>query len=357
MQADARAAAADAAGAAEPDGGESSAGDTDGEDDPGLAAAAVCAEARAGPVDMIRDPMPGEGGDAPGAGDADDDWARAGVEQRVSAAGAGVAAADVVVGGHAWLPGAALPAAGAGVQEGLYNPPGYTWLSAVGAGEKDRLRAAWKAWEDAEVDGEDEGVERGLLDPWQRFAHDIVVSSGAERDRLDESVERLAKYQPLRLILTGMAGTGKSRTVRAFVKGRRGVLRKGKPRATDASVKRCCILAAPTGCASFQMRFGATTVHRAFGVRVGYCGPWKNTKADGYRKVYEALKLAKLAVIDEFSMVGRQFFGKILYRVENMMGKDTAALRCPTDTMAAMDVVLSGHPAQAGPIADDRFWK
>ena len=47
-------------------------------------------------------------------------------------------------------------------------------------------------------------VERSDLDPWQKFAYDIVCNC---QERLE----------PLRMMLHGSAGTDKSRTVRSFV--------------------------------------------------------------------------------------------------------------------------------------------
>ena len=130
------------------------------------------------------------------------------------------------------------------------------------------------------VDDDGDGVERSELDAWQRFAHDIVVESAEKRDAEEfDSVGDLRGYKPLRLLVSGSAGTGKSKTLRAFVRGRRAVRKKFvKPGDTEA-VKQCCVLGAPTGCASFHMKYGATTVHRAFGVRVGFCGPWNKQGA------------------------------------------------------------------------------
>ena len=103
-------------------------------------------------------------------------------------------------------------------------------------------------------DGGDE-VTAHVLDPWQQFARDIVNRRGV----LDGSSARL--------ILTGTAGTGKSLVIRSFVNDRRRKAKRG-------SRNRVCLLAAPTSCASFQMKNGATTVHRAFGVPARkFCGP------------------------------------------------------------------------------------
>ena len=41
----------------------------------------------------------------------------------------------------------------------------------------------------------------------------------------------------------------------------------------EDKLRNVCLLAAPTGCASFQLKFGASTLHRIFGIPVGYCGP------------------------------------------------------------------------------------
>ena len=111
--------------------------------------------------------------------------------------------------------------------------------------------------------------------------------------------------------MTGGAGTGKSRTIRAFVGRAQAVV--GEKRGAAHSGE-ACILAAPTGCASFQMKFGACTIHRAFSVPVGYCGPLAEGGA-ALARLQTLLKAAVLAVLDELSMVGRQLLGKVCYLV------------------------------------------
>ena len=127
----------------------------------------------------------------------------------------------------------------------------------------------------------------------------------AEKERTGE----LHRYRALRMYLTGTAGTGKSRTIRAICGLRRSkVLMEG---ASEEAVRDSCVLAAPTGCASFQLKFGASTLHRRFGIPVGYCGPWKSRDDARYRNMKTRLKQARLFVVDEMSMVGRQMLGKI----------------------------------------------
>ena len=84
----------------------------------------------------------------------------------------------------------------------------------------------WDGWKDKSVDDDGDGVERSELDAWQRFAHDIVVGSAEKRDALEASVGDLRGYKPLRLLVAGSAGTGKSKTLRSFVRGRRAVRKK-----------------------------------------------------------------------------------------------------------------------------------
>ena len=58
-------------------------------------------------------------------------------------------------------------------------------------------------------------VDREDLDPWQKFAHDVVMDSRHKK-----------VTDPLRLMLLGTAGTGKSRTIRSFAHAVRKEIRK-----------------------------------------------------------------------------------------------------------------------------------
>ena len=117
-----------------------------------------------------------------------------------------------------------------------------------------------------------------------------------------------------------------------------------------------CLLAAPTGCASFQIKNGATTVHRAFAVPVGYCGPF-NKKGKAYTRVQGKLKHARLAVLDEYSMIGRMFLGKIDYRAGEALSHRSKEMMGNHVSMGGLDVVLAGHSAQAKPIGDEPLYK
>ena len=130
----------------------------------------------------------------------DSDWAKAGPAERLSAAGAAAAAPDGSA-SHAGSVGDGRSAFGV-----HFNPKGRP-VSVVHWSEHDRLKALAKDWYGQAVGDGADAVRRDELDPWQKFAHDIVTGppGGATRS------------EALRLMLLGSAGTGKSRTVRSFV--------------------------------------------------------------------------------------------------------------------------------------------
>ena len=209
---------------------------------------------------------------------------------------------------------------------GLVNPCGMDWEACAFVPWTDgqRLERLYKRWRGEDVDGHDgDGAVRGDLDHWQAFAYDVVEHHDMERERLEaraslQNTGSSTHYKPLRLFLTGKPGAGKSLVVRSFVRARRA---SAHARGVAKHVSRgACVLAAPTGCASFQMKFGAATIHRTFGIPVGYCGPARNKHSATYLKRMARLKSASLFVVDEFSMVGRGMPGKVVYKTKECLG-------------------------------------
>ena len=166
-------------------------------------------------VEMDRAPRP-QPGCAEDAEEADPAWARRSAEERASAAGAAAPAKDRRKGDPAGVGDAGRRGPGFGV---LFNPKGYNWTDPdepcnVHWREYDRLKALRDKWYGKAFVGDGaEAVERHELDPWQKFAHDLVAR------------DRSAVKDPLRLLLLGTAGTGKSRTVRSVVSARRARVR------------------------------------------------------------------------------------------------------------------------------------
>ena len=116
----------------------------------------------------------------------------------------------------------------------------------------------------------------------------------------------------------------------------------------------------------FELKFGASTLHRAFGVPGGYCGPWTNRGDGRFKKMKTRMDQAKLFVMDEMSMIGRQMLGKIEYKIMNTLF-GTSTRRCGDEmtvagrrvmtTLGGKDVVMSGDFKQANPIGDDPMYK
>ena len=336
-----------------------------------------CDAQRQDSVNIIREPLPQVGG----VGDAEESdpaWALRTAAERLSAAEPAPAAPDRQIG----LSDDKDVAAGGGGS--LWNPSAslFDWLgdpSNVPEHEFVRLERLCREWYGKALVGDGaDAVSPEELDPWQRFAHDIVMDS-----RHDMS-------SPLRLMLAGSAGTGKSRTVRAFVGSRRERTRQAleaasvsaeqsrarsapasrkatdRHAAVEEAIRNCCLLAAPTGCASFQLRYGAATLHRAFGVPVHYCGPWlpgqrasvQNGKPTRYGRLLKRLVQAKLFLMDEVSMIGRQMMGKIDFKIDDTLRNDEEYKPFSgASVLGARDCVLAGDMKQAPPIGDEPLYK
>ena len=138
----------------------------------------------------------------------------------------------------------------------------------------------------------------------------------------------------------GTAGTGKSRTVRAIAAARRCLARAVAARKSEAineeDIRNAAVLVAPTGCASFQMKFGATTIHSAFGLGISnWCGPSGNRSDPAFVRRLRRLPAASLVVMDECSMIG----GLMMWSQLSLLG--------------GKDVMFAGDPDLAKPIADE----
>ena len=184
------------------------ASDDSGDEDPAEAARRLREE-----IELVRDERPNADGVEqvePCQGDA---WDHLTLEQRLSAAWSAPAAGDLRVG-----------AAGT-FEDGVRVNPRYDWQSlpgTVSAAHADAFKRRWAEWREAGGVAEGDGVTRDGLDVWGRFAFDVVETNAAAREQW-LARGRLSRRltQPLRLILSGGAGSGKSTTVRAMVRRQR----------------------------------------------------------------------------------------------------------------------------------------
>ncbi|KAF0294360.1 hypothetical protein FJT64_015654 [Amphibalanus amphitrite] len=143
----------------------------------------------------------------------------------------------------------------------------------------------------------------------------------------------------LRAFLLGDPGAGKSTTLRSTVHGLSELL--VADQATDV------VKLSPTGCASFHMAHGATTIHRLFAIRVGQVGD-DPLPADSRQFVALCERLGPelgLLIFDEFSMIQRRMMRWVVKRLEE------AGIN-----LDDIGVVLVGDPAQILPIGDSPVW-
>ena len=97
-----------------------------------------------------------------------------------------------------------------------------------------------------------------------------------------------------------------------------------------------------------HMKFGATTVHWAFGIPIGSI----DASRPGYA-FFERLarvKAAFLYILDEMSMLSRMMLGKISYRVEEALGLANGSL-------GGRDCVLAGDLRQIPPVEGNPLYK
>jgi len=97
------------------------------------------------------------------------------------------------------------------------------------------------------------------------------------------------------------------------------------------------------------MKFGAATAHRTYAVQTRR--PFARLAEGGetYDRLRHRLKLARLLLLDERSMIGRMFLGKIAFRLEEVLGRGDG----PKDaSLGSRDLLLVGDDKQIEPIGD-----
>ena len=140
----------------------------------------------------------------------------------------------------------------------------------------------------------------------------------------------------LRLFLMGSPGAGKSTCVKATMDALGDIL--------GVDYKDLVRQVTPTGCASFQMSAGATTVHKLFGLHVKS----RRTEIDekSVKMLCERFKNGLcLLVLDESTMESRGMIAMIISRLRSA-GIDPNTI----------GIILIGDPAQLLPIGGEPFW-
>jgi len=238
------------------------------------------------------------------------------------------------------------------------NPPDYDWAAGniVPLDMVADLKKMFNEWAGLSVGGECGDIPLDAMDAERRFAYDICQLKAEERERC-EVEGTLSQYRALRMVMTGTAGTDKSRTVRAIAAARRGLARavavQQSEAISDEDVRNAALLVAPTGCASFRLKFGATTIHSAFGLSISnWCEPSVNRSDFAFLRRVRRLRAASLVVMDDFSMIGRQMMGKVCFKAMDLLGAERVCVG-QVSSLGGKDVILAGDLDGATPCGDE----
>ena len=133
---------------------------------------------------------------------------------------------------------------------------------------------------------------------------------------------------PLRGVLAGPGGSGKSEVVKAL-----------------CGMYECCILA-PTGVAAFNVH--GKTVHSGLHIPIG-ASPEVELSEDVMKKLATTLKDVELIIIDEYGAVGDSVFQHVIRRL--------SAARPNGTRLGEFNVLLVGDPLQIPPTRQNELWQ
>jgi len=131
---------------------------------------------------------------------------------------------------------------------------------------------------------------------------------------------------PLRMIISGTAGTGKSYLIHCIR-----LLLQDKVRTV-----------APTGVAAFNIE--GTTIHSLLSLPTR--GEFKDLEGEQLNRLQESLEIMQYLVIDEMSMLGRKLFGQIDRRLRQIFPHNSS------QTLGGRSCLLFGDFAQLPPVMD-----
>ena len=153
----------------------------------------------------------------------------------------------------------------------------------------------------------------------------------------------LVKPKPVRLIVHGGAGVGKSKTIHSIARHAEKILRERGNNPLHPSVILCAFTA------KAAKLIGGTTIHSAFGFKAGK----EVTTLSDKRLVEmrEHLAHLKLIVIDEISLVGADLLYRIHKRLTELFQTDV------TVPFANVNMVLVGDLLQLPPVKETQVFK
>ena len=224
------------------------------------------------------------------------------------------------------------------------NPPVFNYCVNEHDVSLDAVRGMWETLQESSHQYCDESLHRATLgDDHQQLFVDIILRHVNE---LTDNIlhPRKKTVKQLRLLFLGTAGVGKTATVQSALQE---ILRHLQSFNLPFDFVR---VAAPTGCAAFNMHFNATTIHRLIHhFRLGSFAELKDKSLD---RIQEALKQVRIIFFDEVSVIGRQFMG----RIDSRLTQAKAGFNSTSASLGGLSSVLSGDPAQCEAISDQQLY-
>ena len=148
-----------------------------------------------------------------------------------------------------------------------------------------------------------ENLKLSDLDPTQALFVDTVLQWEKQCIKCKKETK---PFPPLKMKLLGVAGTGKSRTIKTLVQEfDKEMQNSDLPEDERGTI----IMCAPTGVAAFNIGCGAASVHKTFNIPVK--GDLKDLTGEKQKDLEKNFENVWLVIVDEISMVGCEMLAKV----------------------------------------------
>ena len=226
---------------------------------------------------------------------------------------------------------------------------GDAWWRAVGAGGADDVRRVVEGACPAAVLREYEEERKAFVRPVLAAAAVPYESLHLkQRVSVDRIVNAVMQGTPLRALICGIAGTGKSAVVKA-VAARIAAMVAALPPGTPRPTRTELLIIGPTGCAASNV--DGVTIHSSLGL-FGDGGDGDDVLSAKQVATFKAMyKNVGVVIIDEVGMVGTRLMGRIAAALRQIFGVSEVA-----PLLGAVSVVAFGDFGQLPPVKDDPVW-
>ena len=225
----------------------------------------------------------------------------------------------------------------------IVNPLHYDYTTNVFDVQPHAVNAFWEQVARTSSRYDDPSLHRELLrDDDQQLFVDLMLRH--VKAVISFTLHTGPWVPPLRVLLLGGPGTGKTKTLQTALQE---IYRLLDAVGLPVDFIRC---AAPTGCAAFNMKFNATTIHRLISLFPHQA--WSELSDERLAHLQAYLASTRFLVIDEVSMLGRQFMGK----VDSRCCQAKAITNVLHGSLGGMSCALVGDPAQIEAINDQQCY-